>query len=96
MPDQPDYRFSDLKRGDLVLLRWTGDRRIPNREGGSWAVVYEVKGNRAEVIVCGYGTTRYITAAHIERVDRKVKHNTYEKAAARVKAPFGTRLAAIS
>lgn len=97
MPDQStdgsDFTLTDLHVGDLVQLHWTGDRRVPNRESGCWATIDEVRPGTAMVHVHGYGTTRYITIDHVNRVDRPDGRKTYGKIATRVQAQAGTRLA---
>lgn len=100
--EQRDYKITDLHVGDLIQLRWLGDRRVANREGGAWATVRREWRTTPQrqgqppvlVVTCdSYGTTRRITIEHIQIVKRKVGHNVYESIAKRVQTTTGTRLA---
>lgn len=87
------YYIRQIAKGDLIQLRWLGDRRVPNREGGCWATVNKVlPDGRIIVFVDSYGTTRRITDEHIGRVDKKVGRNTYALAALRSTTTTGTTL----
>lgn len=62
--------ISDVKVGDMILLRWDGYEGVPKYLGNTWAEVIEIKRKRVVVKPTSISGTQTIRFQQIARVSR--------------------------